>query len=74
MRVKSISQIHQILIQNAEQACTTYETIRSDLEKKYRTEWLDNMITKSEKNTLEESCCSYHEAKDLLEDFESHQW
>lgn len=74
MEAKSITGIHEILIREVERTQYAHKVLRADLEQKYNTEWLDNVITEQEKQRLKKTYQLYREARELLEDFENHQW
>ena len=74
MKAKSIAIIREILQQRVEEADTCYKTRRHDLEQKYKTEWLDKEMTEQEKSMLYSDKKSLNEAREVLEDFENHQW
>ena len=74
MKAKSISRIYEMLKSDVEHTRYAYETMRYNLEQKYDAEWLDKVITKQEKKQLDGNRQLYEEARELLEDFENHQW
>lgn len=74
MKAKSIATIREILQKRAESASYQYKTRKYNLEQKYKTEWLDNEMTEQEKKMLYGDREILREARELLEDFENHQW
>ena len=74
MRAETITKIHVLLKENAEKTQHEYKSLRGDLEQKYKTEWIDSLVSKEEKEKLETSRKICFEAHDLLIDFENHQW
>ena len=74
MKVKSIATIREILQKRVECASYQYKTRKYNLEQKYKTEWLDNEMTEQEKKMLYGDREILREARELLEDFENHQW
>lgn len=74
MKVKSITTIREILQKRVESANYQYKTRKYNLEQKYKTEWLDNEMTEQEKKMLYGDREILREARELLEDFENHQW
>ena len=74
MNGKSIVTIREILQQRVENANTCYKTRKYNLEQKYKTDWLDNEMTEQEKKMLCGDREILREARELLEDFENHQW
>lgn len=74
MKAKSIEEIRTILKQRVQSASYQYKTRKYNLEQKYKTEWLDNEITEQEKKMLYGDREILREARELLEDFENHQW
>lgn len=74
MKAKSIATIREILQKRVESASYQYKTRKYNLEQKYKTEWLDNEMTEQEKKMLYGDRENLREARELLEDFENHQW
>lgn len=74
MKAKSIATIREILQKRVESASYQYKTRKYNLEQKYKTEWLDNEMTEQEKKMLYGDREILREARELLEDFENHQW
>lgn len=74
MKAKSITAIREILQKRVESANYQYKTREYNLEQKYKTEWLDNEMTEQEKKMLYGDREILREARELLEDFENHQW
>ena len=74
IKVKSIATIREILQQRVENDNTCYKTRKYNLEQKYKTDWLDNEMTEQEKKMLCGDREILREARELLEDFENHQW
>lgn len=74
MKAKSIATIREILQKRVESASYQYKTRKYNLEQKYKTEWLDNEMTEQEKKMLYGDREILGEARELLEDFENHQW
>ena len=74
MKAKSIEAIRKILEQRVQSANYQYKTRKYNLEQKYKTEWLDNEMTEQEKKMLYDDREILREARELLEDFENHQW
>ncbi len=74
MKATTITAIREMLQLKVENARYHYDVTRSSLEKKYETEWLDKVITKEEKKTLDGDRDYLRRAEELLEDFENHQW
>lgn len=74
MKAKSIATIREILQKKVESASYQYKTRKYNLEQKYKTEWLDNEMTEQEKKMLYGDRETLREARELLEDFENHQW
>lgn len=73
MKAKSIITIEDILRQKKEEAKADYKSIRTRLEEKYNTEWLDEIV-ESEKEMLEEARNNYYELEQLYDDFDQHKW
>ena len=74
MKAKSIATIREILQKRVESAGYQYKTRKYNLEQKYKTEWLDNEMTEQEKKMLYGDREILSKARELLEDFENHQW
>lgn len=74
MKAQTIIAIMDILEQKEQEAYDSWKQIRWDLEEKYKTEWLDNEITESEKMILSEARTDYDLLQEIREDFENHQW
>lgn len=74
MKAKSITAIGKILKEKEETAEKAYRTIRSNLEKKYDTGWLDQVMTEEEKEILKNAKDNYNDMREIIEDFEQHEW
>lgn len=75
MKAKSIATIREILIQNEKDASCQYKTHKYNLKQKYNVEWLGAAVmTNQEKTELNNDKNSLKEARELLEDFENHEW
>ena len=74
MKAKSINTIREILQQRVENASYQYKTKKYNLAQKYGTELLDKEMDEQEKKMLYGDREILREARELLEDFENHQW
>ena len=74
MKAKSITTIGEILKQNKENAYVSYRNFKYNLEQKYNTDWLNDVIEDTERVKLNGMKKEYESLYELYEDFESHQW
>ena len=74
MKAESITAIGEMLKQRKEIACSGYKNFRCNLEQKYHTEWLDDVIADTERVILNGKKKEYDSLCKLYEDFENHQW
>lgn len=74
MKAQTIEEIHRMLKLRVRDAQYQYKTRRYNLEEKYKTEWLDNVVSEQEKRQLDSDREYLCESRKLLEDFENYQW
>lgn len=74
MKAESIVIMRAMLQSKIEDARYNYKVTKRTLEEKYKTEWLDNVITNEEKKKLYKDKIILMETEKLVEDFENHQW
>lgn len=74
MKAESIVIMRAMLQSKIEDARYNYKVTKRTLEEKYKTEWLDNVITNEEKKKLYKDKIILMETEKLIEDFENHQW
>ena len=74
MKSKSICFMRDFLTKNCDKAKDVYEYKRGFLQNKYDTCWIDSAAEESELSELRIAKIEYECWKELLEDFENHQW
>lgn len=74
MKAKSILTIREMLKKERDDAYKDYKYTKEHLEEKYDTEWIDNKLSDSEKEELNDVKEKYWQLNEAYEDFENYEW
>lgn len=74
MKAKSISYIRNMLIDETKKAEDAYSLFREKLIDKYKTDWINSEANETEKELLNHLDEKRDVLREVLRDFEEHQW
>lgn len=74
MKVSTIEEIHRVLKNHEETACSAYRELKEKLQEKYDTIRLNSVVTEEEAKKLGKRREAMYKASDLLGEFEQNEW